>query len=71
MAHTALDRVVRDALGLSSGTLATLTGQTRYTVLENIQAAFVAFCQEQAGEFSCWQAAWQAFVYHHPIQENP
>lgn len=60
--------VVRDACQLSSGTLATLTGQTRYTVLDNIHAAFIAFCQEQAGEFTCWQDAWQSFVYHHPEQ---
>lgn len=57
------DPIVEAAGQLSSGTLATITGETRYTVVENIRAAFLAFCQEQAGEFGCWQDAWTSFVY--------
>lgn len=60
------DPVVEQACQLSSGMMATITGQARYTVIDNIRAAFVTFCQEQAGEFACWQDAWQSFVYHHP-----
>lgn len=58
--------VARDALNLSSGTIATLTGETEYAVIEKIQASFYRWCMgahsEYPGGFDTWQEAWEAFA---------
>jgi hypothetical protein len=56
------DSLTSQALGLSAGTLATLTGLRTYTELDVIQAAFVHFCDRADGQHTtCWQDAWQRF----------
>lgn len=55
------DGATYQAITLSSGTLATLTGLKRYDQLDSIQNEFVMFCIENEGEFTCWQDAWEAF----------
>ncbi len=50
------------ARGLSSGTLATLTGRQMYAELDTIHDAFVRFCDRQARPHTTtWQDAWQRF----------
>src|SRR5262245_42649965 len=53
--------LVLSAATLSSGTLATITGQTQYRVLETIQADFVQFCMRQEPQLR-WQDAWQVYA---------
>ena len=54
--------IVLDAINLSSGTLATLTGKRTYEELDAIQAEFVRFAVSQDGEFDTWMEAWNAFT---------
>jgi hypothetical protein len=53
--------LVNEARTLSSGTLATLTGERRYAALEVIQQEFVEFCEENANRYEHWQAAWKDY----------
>jgi hypothetical protein len=49
---------------LSSGTLAGLIGNNRYTVIDRIQAEFTAFAERAAEDgkpFPSWQVAWVSF----------
>lgn len=55
------DRVVRDALGISSGTIAGLIGNCRYDAIDKVQGEFVKFCDGHRGEFENWIQAWRAF----------
>ena len=55
------EATMRDAINLSSGTLATLTGRRSFTELEQIQAEFVAFVEKHPGQYETWIKAWQAF----------
>jgi hypothetical protein len=54
-------QLINAAAGLSSGTIASLTGLTGYDEIEAIQARFVAFVSDRAAEFDTWQAAWEVF----------
>lgn len=56
----ARDSLLSQALALSSGTLATLTGLRTFTELDAIQTAFVQFCDTQP-QHQCWQEAWNLF----------
>lgn len=60
------ESVAKDAIGLSSGTIATLTGETQYAAIEQIQASFYRWCMGQHSEypngFDTWQEAWEAFA---------
>lgn len=54
---------------LSSGTMATLTGESLYVRLDSIQAEFVQYVLkafEQGAEFDTWVDAWNAFKGKHP-----
>lgn len=53
--------VKRDAIALSSGKLATLTGKRTYAELEAIQAEFIAFVEQHPGQYETWVNAWQDF----------
>lgn len=53
---------LRDCLALSSGVLATLTGQNRYDVLEPIYQDWIAWVtSEPPGRYRIWQEAWRAY----------
>ena len=55
--------LAQEAATLSSGTIATLTGERDYTILDTIQAEFVKFCEKMEGiPFESWQHAWKAFA---------
>lgn len=63
------DHVFYCCRSLSSGTMATLTGESLYLRLDAIQAEFVkdvlkAF--EQGAEFDSWVDAWDEFKWKHP-----
>lgn len=58
------ENVARDAAALSSGTIASLTGERTYSAIEKIQAAFHLWCVERHAEcdgFDTWQEAWAVF----------
>lgn len=59
MPHT--DTLISQARSLSSGTLATLTGQRSYARMDMIQAQFVAWCEQQADQAARWQDVWHIF----------
>jgi N12 class adenine-specific DNA methylase/predicted RNA methylase len=61
------DNIVRDALGLSSGTLATLTGLRNMAELDKVQQNFVRFVSESSEGFETWMQAWDAF---HNLKEE-
>lgn len=44
---------------IAFGTLATLTGETRYERLDLIRSSFIIWAVGR--EFQSWQAAWKAF----------
>lgn len=50
------------ARGLSSGTLATLTGFCRYDQLDPIHADFIDFCEENVNRFENWKQAWREYA---------
>ena len=54
-------QLTSDALGLSLGTLATLTSETAMAALEQIQTDFARFCDGQPDQARPWQEAWQHF----------
>ena len=58
-------KVLSDCRGLSSGTIATLTGEPLYFIIDLIQQKFVEFVTaEQAKTPACfetWQDAWNVF----------
>lgn len=56
-----LDQVSRDALGISSGTIAGLINNSKYYVIDQVQRDFFEFCQENAGKYETWVKAWKAF----------
>jgi len=60
--------LAQEALALSSGTLATLTGYAEYAQLDTVHVAFVAFCERHSGH-ATWQAAWTAFQASHNVRE--
>jgi hypothetical protein len=53
-------KLIQDARSLSSGFLAGLIGDTRYTVIDAVQFDFVEFCQENL-HYLTWVAAWNDF----------
>jgi hypothetical protein len=66
-----MNNVTRDALGLSSGTIAGLIGSNRYDICDKVQSDFVLYCQEHEGEFETWVKAWHAFQGERETQPAP
>lgn len=56
-------RLIRDCGMLSSGTIATLTGKTKYVEIDEIQADFVRFVETKAPKqnWENWQQAWEEY----------
>ena len=58
-------RVREDVMGLSSGTLASLSGNRDYEYLENLQRKFIQFTigalDSDPGAYKDWHEAWQYF----------
>ena len=53
--------VLTDAIALSSGTIAVLTGKSTYAELDAIQDAFIVFVDSHP-DFTTWIDAWNAFA---------
>ena len=55
--------IVRDILGLSSGTMATLSGKKDYASIEEVQNQFANFAQKMQPQrnWRNWVDAWQEF----------
>jgi hypothetical protein len=64
------DEVINQVCGISSGTLATLTGLNKYDDLDRVHIQFVqhtiAALSSNPKEYSCWQDAWSWFVNSNP-----
>jgi len=61
---TQMRSIYSDVLWLSSGTIATLTGKTRYEDIDNIAinfADFVADNEARGRRYLDWQQAWGEF----------
>lgn len=56
--------ILSDVAALSSGTLAGLTGERRYAVLDEIRGQFLFFVDStlrRGARFLTWHEAWRAF----------
>jgi hypothetical protein len=52
--------LARDARALSSGTMSYLVNDTRYSVVDQVQADFVEFFEENP-RYENWVKAWEDF----------
>lgn len=57
---TVNQKLVRDALALSSGTIASLVDCTSYEIIDVVQREFVFYCEKHP-EFETWVQAWNVF----------
>jgi len=60
--------LARDARALSSGTLSYLVNDTRYVLVDQVQAEFVEFCEENP-HFENWIDAWESFCQVFDIEK--
>ncbi len=65
----AVNDVVMDAINLSNGTLATLTGEKNIKKLEKIQNKFVKFVDKNKNKYKKWNLAWQDFAKQENLKE--
>ena len=56
------ETLVQQARGLASGTLAGLCGSNLYSVVDQVQADFVEFCEENSNQYRTWQSAWTEYA---------
>lgn len=56
------ETVTSQARALSSGTLSTLCGSTLYSVVDQIRADFIDYCDETSAHYKTWQAAWNDYA---------
>jgi hypothetical protein len=56
------ESVFEQARSLSSGTLGSLSGQTRYDVIDCVQWDFMDFCSEFGDRYEAWPDAWNAYA---------
>ncbi len=63
--HSTQNNTMRQIAGLSSGTLASLTGLRRYDELDAVHTAFLHFAEKStetnSTPFKNWQEAWRHF----------
>ena len=55
-------KLIWDVANISSGTIATLTGKTKYVETDAIQLEFLTFVQNSIKTFDNWQEAWHSFI---------
>jgi len=55
--------IIKDCRQLSSGTMATLTGKTKYAEIDIIRADFVSFVEVKGPKqnYENWQQAWEDY----------
>jgi hypothetical protein len=60
-----MKKIIKDINGLSSGTLATISGLNKYTDLDNLKQDFVDFTikvlKDKPTVYKSWQEAWKEF----------
>lgn len=56
------ETVFEQARSLSSGTLGSLSHQTRYDVIDRVQWDFMDFCSEFGDRYEVWQDAWNIYI---------
>ena len=56
------ESVLKQARGLSAGTMATITGFHKYSEIDPVQADFIDFCEENETKYRIWQEAWKVFA---------
>jgi hypothetical protein len=61
-----LEPVAVQARRLSSGTIASLTGETKYVVIDEIRDLFTEFCESLPYPCDKWQDAWERFEFRLP-----
>lgn len=64
--------VQNEILSLSSGTMASLTGKTKYSEIDEALAEFLGFAVNSETKFNSWQEAWNAMkvVIKHYVDEK-
>lgn len=55
------ETVLEQARTLSSGTIASISGQTQYAVIDRVQQNFMAFCIQFGSRYTTWQEAWSVY----------
>lgn len=61
--------IASDARGLSSGTLGSLTGKSKYKDIEKIQNDFVKFSMKNKSKYKDWHTAWKAYWGQSKLKE--
>jgi hypothetical protein len=57
-----MDKVLKDIMELSSGTIGSITGFRKYSDIEQVRNDFIMWSQERRNQgFTSWQQAWGAF----------
>jgi hypothetical protein len=64
-----VDSIVSDARGLSSGTIANLTGKQKYNEIQKIQNDFVKFVMQNKTKYKKWHDAWMVFWKQNELKE--
>lgn len=55
-------RVIRDALSISSGTIANLIGDSQYDAIDAAQNQFIGWLEATDKTFKNWQEAWEIWA---------
>lgn len=55
------DKIMRDVLALSSGTIATLTGFKKYSDIDKIINAWIDYIEDTYHIYNNWMDAWNEF----------
>jgi len=61
--------IASDARGLSSGTIASLTGKQKHDEIQKIQNDFVKFASQNKTKYKNWHDAWRVFWKQNEIKE--
>jgi len=56
------ESLLQQARTLSSGTIAGLSGETRYQAIDIIQWGFVQYCERFQDRYVTWHEAWSDYV---------
>lgn len=70
MASSPLVPLIEQVRGLASGTLASLTGFSKYVLVDAIRADFIAFAEGEGSSFRTWQPCWVAFWKSYRLQQS-
>tara|TARA_R110002020_G_scaffold96724_3_gene231293 strand:- start:553 stop:981 length:429 start_codon:yes stop_codon:yes gene_type:complete len=63
-------KVLQDIANLSSGTIGTLTGLSKFYELDRVQDAFYAFAKNSKKNYKTWSDAWNDWGAWYPEVQN-